>query len=126
MKEDFKTSFASVVKATFLTVVISLIGVLIFAFVVKFADLSDAAVKIVNQCIKVIAVFTGCYISLGKSKGLIKGATAGLVATAILYLVFSLSSGAEAFGVKTLFDMLFVAVIGGISGVIAVNLKRKD
>ena len=126
MKEGIKTSFSSVIKATFLTVIASLIGILIFAGIVKFADISDIAIKVVNQFIKVVAVFTGCFFSLEKSKGLIKGAAAGIMATLILYLIFAFLSGGETFGVTMLVDMLFMAVVGAISGVIAVNLRGKE
>lgn len=126
MKEGFKPFFFSVVKAIFLTVIISLIGVLIFAFVVKFADVSDIAIKIVNQFIKVVAVFCGCYFSLSGNKGLIKGVVAGLISCALLYLIFSLLSGTELLNLKTLIDLLFVSAVGGISGVIAVNLRAKE
>ena len=126
MKEGVKPFFSSVIKATFLTVIVSLIGVLLFALLVKFADVPDIAIKIVNQFIKVVAVFCGCYFSLSGDKGLFKGITTGLISTLMLYLIFSRLSGAEVFGVKTLIDLIFVAVIGGISGIIAVNLRGKE
>ena len=126
MQEGVKTFFTSVFKATFLTVIVSLVGVLFFSLVVKFADISDTVIKVVNQFIKIIAVFLGCYFSFSGSKGLIKGVAAGLVSCALLYLIFSLLSGTELLNLKTLIDLLFVATVGGISGVIAVNMKGKE
>ena len=126
MQEGVKTFFTSVFKATFLTVIVSLVGVLFFSLVVKFADISDTAIKVVNQFIKIVAVFLGCYFSFSGSKGLIKGVAAGLVSCALLYLIFSLLSGTELLNLKTLIDLLFVATVGGISGVIAVNMKGKE
>lgn len=126
MKENSKKFFSSVLKAVFLTVIVSLIGVLIFALIVKFADISGTAIKVINQFIKVIAVFCGCYFSLAGDKGLFKGIATGLISTLLLYLIFSLLSGAEVFGIKMLTDLIFVAVIGGISGIIAVNLRGKE
>ena len=126
MREDFKTFFSSVIKATFLTVILSLVGVLVFALIVKFADISDTTIKIVNQFIKVIAVFFGCYFSLAGNKGLFKGIATGLISTVLIYLIFSLLSGAEMFGIKALADLIFVAVIGGISGIITVNVRKKE
>lgn len=126
MQEGVKTFFTSVFKATFLTVIVSLVGVLLFSLVVKFADISDTAIKVVNQFIKIVAVFLGCYFSFSGSKGLIKGVAAGLVSCALLYLIFSLLSGTELLNLKTLIDLLFVSAVGGISGVIAVNLRGKE
>ena len=126
MKEDVKTFFSSVVRAAFLTVIASLIGVLIFALVVKFADISDIAIKIVNQFIKTVAVFIGCFFSFSGGRGLIKGVLTGLFSAILLYLIFALMSGAEVFGIKTLVDLAFMSVIGAISGIIAVNLRGKE
>ena len=126
MKEDVKTFFSSVVRAAFLTVIASLIGVLIFALVVKFADISDIAIKIVNQFIKTVAVFIGCFFSFSGGRGLIKGVLAGLFSAILLYLIFTLMSGAEVFGIKTLVDLAFMSVIGAISGIVAVNLRGKE
>ena len=126
MKENSKKFFSSVLKAICLTVIVSLVGILVFALIVKFADISDTAIKIVNQFIKVIAVFCGCYFSLAGDKGLFKGIAAGLISTVLLYLIFALMSGAEVFGIKMLTDLIFVGIIGGISGIITVNLRGKE
>ena len=118
--------FSSVFKATALALICSLVGILIFALVIKFAALNQTTIKTVNQFIKVVAVFIGCFFSVKGNTGIVKGAVAGALCTFILYAVFALMSGSTLFGLEMLADVGFTAVVGGISGIIAVNLKGKE
>ena len=123
---ETKTFFSSVLRSAALALLFSLSGILIFALVVKFAVLDQTVIKIVNQFIKVIAVFIGCFFSVKGKMGIIKGAIAGAVSTFLLYAIFALMSGTELFGIEMLIDILFTAFIGGISGIIAVNVRGKE
>ncbi|MBQ6728006.1 MAG: TIGR04086 family membrane protein [Clostridia bacterium] len=121
-----KTFLTSVIKATALSLISSLVGILLFALIVKLVALSDGTVKTVNQFIKVIAVFIGCFFSVKGKLGIVKGGVSGALCTVLLYAVFALMSGSGIFSVQTLADMLFTAVVGGIAGIIAVNLRGKE
>lgn len=121
-----KTFLTSVIKATALSLISSLVGILLFALIVKLVALSDGTVKTVNQFIKVIAVFIGCFFSVKGKLGIVKGGISGALCTVLLYAVFALMSGSGIFSVQTLADMLFTAVVGGIAGIIAVNLRGKE
>lgn len=123
---ETKTFFSSVLRSAALALLFSLSGILIFALVVKFSALDQTVIKIVNQFIKVIAVFIGCFFSVKGKMGIIKGAIAGAVSTFLLYAIFALMSGTELFGIEMLIDILFTALIGGISGIIAVNVRGKE
>ena len=121
-----KTFLTSVIKAIALSLICSLVGILLFALVVKIVALSDGIIKTVNQFIKVMAVFIGCFFSVKGKLGLVKGGVSGALCTLLLYAVFALMSGSSVFSVQMLADMAFTAVVGGISGVIAVNMKGKE
>ncbi len=121
-----KTFLTSVIKATALSLISSLVGILLFALIVKLVALSDGTVKTVNQFIKVMAVFIGCFFSVKGKLGIIKGGVSGALCTVLLYAVFALMSGSGIFSVQTLADMAFTAIVGGISGVIAVNVRGKE
>ena len=56
--------------------------------------------------------------------GLIKGAILGLLTTIITYLLFSLFCGGISFNGSFILDIIFTAIIGGISGILAVNMKK--
>lgn len=121
-----KDFFSNVIRAAALSLICSLVGILLFAAVVKFAALSLTAVKTVNQFIKVAAVFIGCFFSVKGTKGILKGAIAGAFNTFLLYAVFALLSGSPLFDLNMLVDLGFTAAVGAIAGIIAVNVKGKE
>ena len=64
--------FIQVVKGVITALVITLLGVLIFAFVLSVTSLSNQVIKPVNQFIKLLAVFFGCFLSVKEGKGFAK------------------------------------------------------
>ena len=116
--------FSSIIKGVSTALIITLVGVLIFAGIVKIATLNSGVIKAVNQFIKILSVFLGCTFSLKESKGLIKGVIVGVFSTVITYLIFALVGGAVSFGLSFLLDLVMGLIVGGVSGIIAVNLKR--
>lgn len=124
MKGNKSEFFTSVIKAFATAIVVSLAAVLVFALIVKITGLGEAAIKTVNQFIKVISLFIGCFISLKNGAGLIKGALVGAAYCVVLYLIF-LISGSNSFSAAFWLDLLFCTAIGAISGVITVNVRAK-
>lgn len=117
--------FSSVIKGIATAVIVTLVSVLIFAFIVKIATLNSSVIKAVNQFIKILSVFLGCFSFIRANKGLLKGCFVGVIATIITYLIFSLIGGAVSFGTPFILDLIFGLIVGGISGVIAVNVKKE-
>lgn len=117
--------FANTLKSVGLAVIITLISVLIFGIIVKFAMLNNGVIKAVNQFIKVLSIFIGCFFFIREKAGLIKGCLAGLLTTLVVYLIFGLIGGQLNFDISFVFDLVFGAVVGAISGIIAVNVKKE-
>ncbi len=115
----------SVTKGVGVAVVALLLGVLIFAGIVKIATLSSGVIKAVNQFIKAVAVFLGCFTAIRYSKGLFKGACIGVASALIIFLIFAIIGGEVSFGLSFFLDLLFGAIVGALSGVVAVNVKNK-
>ena len=123
---ETKKFISSVIRATLLALIISLVGILVFAVLVKWTAPTETLIKTVNQFIKVLAVFIGCFFMVKGNGGLIKGALAGATSTLLIYAVFALMSGAPLFSAEMLIDVLLTAVVGGISGIVSVNLRGKE
>lgn len=119
-----KGFFSGIVKGTLCAVIITLFSVLIFAFIVKFALLNTGVVKAVNQFIKIISILLGCAFFIRGNMGLVKGVILGALTTLITYLLFSLFGAGVSFNGGFILDLLFTAIIGGISGILAVNFKK--
>lgn len=116
----------SVAKGVMVAVCISLVLVLLFAFLLKFTNIPESTIKPVNQVIKGLSILMGVFVGLKRKKelGLVSGLLIGLIYTIAAFLVFSCLGGVFAFDLTLLTDLLFGAVMGAICGIICVNLKK--
>mgnify|MGYP002515896795 FL=1 len=123
---DKKASILGVLKGVLVAVCVSIVGVLAFALVYKFVQMSDTTIKIVNQIIKVVSVVLGVNVALksDRSKGAIKGLLVGAIYSVVSYAVFGLLSATFTFSLSILFDVLFAGLVGLIAGIFLVNLKK--
>ncbi|MBQ9734653.1 MAG: TIGR04086 family membrane protein [Clostridia bacterium] len=127
MREKLGGSFfGGVIKGTATAIIVTLIGVLIFAAIVKFALLGSSVIKAVNQFIKILSIFLGCNFSIRGRQGLIRGMLIGVLSTVITHLLFALFGGQANFDYHFFLDVLFGLILGAISGIIVVNVKGKE
>lgn len=126
MEQTKSKKFLQILKGSIFAVSISLMGILIFALIIKFTDISEKWILPINQIIKTISIFFGVFLVFGKNKqnGFLKGLAIGIIYTILAYLVFSILAGQFSFSLNSFTDMLFGGLIGGISGIIAVNVKK--
>lgn len=115
-----------IAKGTLISLCISLVLVLVFAFLLKFTNIPDSIIFPINQVIKGVSIFLGVFISLKKSKelGLVSGLLIGFIYTFLAFLVFSILSRSFTFDITLLTDVVFGAIIGAICGIICVNIKK--
>ncbi len=118
----------SVLKGSLVSLCFSLVGILIFAFILKFTNISDSVINPVNQVIKAASVLLGVFIGLKKEKemGLVSGLLIGLIYTVVAFLVFSILDGCFVFDRTLLNDILFGGISGAICGIICVNIKKSS
>ncbi len=118
----------NIVKGTLIALSFSLVGILIFAFILKFTNISESVITPINQVIKGVSIFLGVFIALKKQKeiGLVSGLLIGLIYTIFAFLVFSILAGHFVFDISLLIDMAFGSIIGGICGIISVNIKKSS
>ena len=117
----------AVLMGSLFAVIVSLVGILFFAFVIKLFGLTDGVLKPVNQVIKGISIMLGCLFALKKYRenGLVVGLCVGLLYTLIAFVVFSLLNGSFGFDKTLLTDIVFGGIMGAICGVICVNIKKR-
>lgn len=121
-----KNTIWQIARGCLIALTVSLVGILIFAFVLRFCNIGDMAIKIVNQIIKIVSVLLGVLVALkkDKAKGLLKGAVIGALYTITSYLVFSILVASFSFGLSMIFDLIFSSIVGLICGIIFVNIKK--
>ena len=115
-----------VLKGSLISLSISLVLILVFAFLLKFTNIPESVIYPVNQVIKGVSVFAGVFIGLKKSRqlGLASGLIIGFVYTILAFLIFSVLSGSFTLDLTFLTDIIFGGVIGAICGIICVNIKK--
>jgi len=115
-----------IVKGLTISIAVSLLLVLVFALVIKTANIPNDYITPVNQAIKALSLLTGSLFSFKiKSGGWKKGLVLGVLYIVLAYAIFSLLDGKFKFGMSLLYDFLLGAAMGLICGVIAVNITRK-
>lgn len=131
IKEDNpskKTLLTSIIKGCLTALCVSLVGILVFAFILKFTNISDSVINPVNQVIKGVSIFLGVFIGLKKEKemGLVSGLLIGLIFTMLAFIVFSILDGHFIFDRTLLNDTIFGGIMGAICGIICVNIKKSS
>lgn len=127
--DERKSGFAlGILKGSLISLCFSLIGILIFAFILRFTSISDKLILPINEVIKGISVFLGIFIGFKKEKkmGLLGGFVIGVIYTIIAFLAFSTLNGNFIFDRTLLNDLIFNSILGAICGIICVNLKKSS
>ncbi len=115
-----------IIKGSLIALSISLIGICIFAFLLRFLDISTSLIKPINECIKIFSILIGTFIGLKQVKemGLISGFLIGFIYTILAFVVFSLLNGGFNIDASIINDLLFGGIAGAIAGIVAVNFKK--
>ena len=120
-----RTHIFQVSKAVLGAILISLAFVLVFTVLIQLFSIPATAVKPVNQVFKILAIAGGGLLFIRGDKGIIKGIIYGILAVVLTFLLFGAIAGSLSCDWKFAIEILIGAVAGGVTGVIAVNLKRK-
>ncbi len=117
--------FKGALKALIVSLIFTVISVLLFALLLSLFSVPTAVVKPVNYLIKCLAVFLGCYLSVGDERGAIKGCLYGAIIMLGCYFVFSVASCNFSLTFSFLWDLILGTAVGGITGVVRVNRRAR-
>ncbi|MBQ8522948.1 MAG: TIGR04086 family membrane protein [Clostridia bacterium] len=131
MKEKLKkinlSEITPILKVSLIGVVVSILLVLLFAFVLKFVDLSSGTISLIDQIIKVLSILVAIVV-LNKQDGnglLVKSLITGAIYSVITFIVFSILNGGINFSVAILTDIIFSALVGGVCAILLNIIKKK-
>jgi len=127
-KNNKNGMLVSICKGALVAILLSLVGILFFAFIIKLFGINDSWIRPINQVIKAISILFGTIFGLKKnsSNGLLKGLLIGLIYTVVAFIVFSILNGKFNFDKTLLTDIIFGGIMGGICGVISANARNKS
>ena len=118
--------FTDVLKSALISLLLGAILILVFATVLNFVPIGDKLVTVINQIIKVLAIFAGCFFGIKEKKsGILKGLLAGLLYSIGTFLIFAIINKTFDFSWGVALDAGLGAAIGAICGIISVNLGKK-
>jgi putative membrane protein (TIGR04086 family) len=121
-----KNIILQTLKAAVAAVVFSLLYVLIFTLIIQLFSLSSSVIKPVNQVFKILSIVSSVLIFVREDKGILKGALSGFIAVIITYFLYAAISGSLSITWRFPIEILLGVIAGGISGIIAVNLKGRN
>ncbi len=101
-------------------------AVILFAVIIGLTDVSDGVIRIVNQLIKIGAIFLGvrAIVPRGAENGVRKGALLGLIYMGVGVLVYALLSAQRLTLLGYLIDLMMGVAAGGLSGMILSSLGK--
>jgi len=131
MKEKLKkinlNTISNILKASLIGVVISILLVLVFAFVLKFVDLNSKTISLIDQIVKIVSISVAV-IMFGKTNNehfLIKSIFVGAIYSILTFLVFSILNGGINFNVAIFTDIIFSSMIGGVVSILLNIVKKR-
>ena len=113
-------------KGVFWAVSISLLGVLLFAVVIKYTSINESVIQPVNQAIKILSIIVGCFV-VGKkiqNKGWLWGILIGIIYTIVAFIVFSILDGSFNITCNLFTDIMFGGILGLIAGIICITFRK--
>ncbi len=127
MKSINWSGVINLIKCCLIGIVATLIGVVIFAFVLKFANLPSTFVCYINDTIKGFGIFITilCLKRIDDGRLLLKSIFAGLIYAVLCFVIFSILNGRFNLNLAFLYDLLFAVIVAVISAVIINLLKHK-
>ena len=117
----------NILKCCLLAIVITLLGIVILAFVLKFIDLSSVAINYINNIIKGLAIFIMmlCIKKRNPDKLLMKSILAGALYAILCFVIFSILNGSFLLDMAFVYDLLFSIAVAVLVTIIINVLKRK-
>lgn len=120
-----KDNLKDILKGVIFALVVSIVCVLLYAIVVKFLMMSDTTILIGNTVIKLVSILVGTFFAFNHAEnGVVKGVTVGILYAVFSHFIFSAISGSKLFAGLDLLGCAFCAIVGVISGIIAVNVRK--
>ena len=120
----FKNTGVQTTKGVVAALFFMLGGAILFAVIYQAASLPSSVVRPVNQTIRICAVLLACLLFLREERGALKGCMVGAGSSLVAWLVFGVIGKSFAPALLLLFDCFVSALVGVLSGIIAVNCKR--
>lgn len=122
------SGFLSIIKCCMIGILTTLIGLIIFAVILKFVDLSTNIIGYVNDAIKAVSIFVMlfCIKKTNGDKLILQSIFAGLLYAVLSLIVFAILNKGFSFNLTILYDILFALIVSVIVAIIINLLHKKN
>lgn len=127
MSRTRKGTLKSLLLGLLAAIVFTLLSMLALSAVLVFSQMSDGTLRLMNQLVKLIAIFIGTSLAVprGGEKGLVTGTVLALLYILLGYTCY-LALGGGSFSVGCMLgEMLLGSAVGAITGAVRANLNPK-
>ena len=113
-----QTLLTKLIRGVLGAVGVTLACILLFAFMMQWLKPSDGVIRVVNQLIKLAAIFVGVRLAVGTGgeRGLLTGALVGFLYMPLGVVLYALLSGQQLPLTSYLSDIAMGVAGGGIAG----------
>ncbi|MBQ7308186.1 MAG: TIGR04086 family membrane protein [Clostridia bacterium] len=126
MDKSTGNTILSLLKGLFVSILVSFIGILIFALIIKFFNIPQNLIKPINQIIKFLSIFLGVNSMFKSSinKNLLYAIILGVLYTIVALFIFNLLNSSFYIDLNIFTDSLFGGIAGLICGIISKILVK--
>ncbi len=112
-------------RGLLLSIGVTIGAVILFALVIGLTNPGDGVIRIVNQFIKLAAIFVGvrAIVPKGAENGIRRGALLGLIYMGVGVLLYALLSQQKLTVMGYVIDVLMGVAVGGLSGMLLSSMK---
>lgn len=117
-------NFKYLIRGLILTLIMTLILILIVSFLLRFTNLAEAKLSLINNVIMVLSIALGSgYLAIKiKEKGWLFGALLGLIYYCLLLVLNIIFFKINIFKLIYIMKLMIAMLIGAIGGIIGINL----
>ena len=114
-----------VIRSLFVSLIITFASIILFAFIIKWANLSDSIITPVNLAIKAVSILAGVLVlNKNSSKKLIYGVVFAICYTIVSFTIFSCLAGTLVLGFGLIADFGFNILVGVVASVLSALRKN--
>lgn len=127
MRSGIKSAALSTVKGLAVAIGVTALGMLALGLTAGYTAVTDDAIRLMNQCLKLAGVLLGTFaaVGLGGERGLVKGMAVGAVYMLLGLGALGLASGMSADWSTLAGEVLIGMAVGGAAGALLANLPAR-
>ena len=117
----------ALIKGVLVAILTTVVLVIAFALIIALFGMSDGAIRVVNQLIKLLSVVLGVRVAVrrGDQRGTMQGALLGLIYMGVGVTLYVLLSGQRMTIVDYVIDLLTGIAAGGLTGMLIGSREPK-